>query len=148
MIYSARTIKNARAHGYKDVAKFMAACARYREKHRDKLNEKSRKWQAKWRKANPNASREKGRRANNLLKARVFMFHGGKCNWRDCNINNMQMLELDHVQGNGHIERKTMSYDKMLKRSLRFPQEYQLLCGNHNNWKRFLNGESRPRMVA
>jgi hypothetical protein len=145
--YTDSTIKSAHAHGYKDIAKFVASRERYRVNNKKKLNLKSRNWQAKWRAANPNASRTRRRLGNMQLKVRVLMFHGGKCNWRGCDINNMQVLELDHVAGNGHLERKVLSYDRMLKRSLRHPVEYQVLCGNHNNWKRFLNGENRPRKV-
>lgn len=63
---------------------------------------------------------------------------GGKCS--DCSFNDIRALQIDHVQGNGAMERQTLNRDSLISKILRYDiEEYQLLCANCNWIKRSLN---------
>jgi len=78
------------------------------------------------------------------IKAQVFLLLGGRC--KVCGFDDPRALQIDHIAGNGHIERLKLKsrgiYEKILK--MFNPQdEYQLLCANHNWIKRAENHEVR-----
>jgi hypothetical protein len=93
---------------------------------------------------NPEKARSEGRkwakvtRDNN--RAKVYAAYGDKC--QCCGESNPLFLTLDHVNNDGHIERKQFSqgglYSRIIQRN--FPDIYQLLCWNCNTGKRRNNG--------
>jgi len=74
---------------------------------------------------------------NIKAKEAIFAFYRNKCNWPGCTWNDPRALQVDHVNGNGCLERKHFNdyYSKWLAIQKR-PEEYQLLCANHNWIKR------------
>ncbi len=72
---------------------------------------------------------------------------GNKC--VTCGFSNKKALQLDHIHGDGHVERKLkIWYGAYLKRLAEMPLEdlkktYQLLCANCNWIKRVDNKEHR-----
>lgn len=72
----------------------------------------------------------------------VFSAYGNIC--KKCGFSDLRALCLDHVNGDGKIERK--SKERPYSRLLRiikedFPDRYQLLCANCNMIKMFENAE-------
>jgi len=76
------------------------------------------------------------------LKTEVLTHYGPngvlQCCWEGCNVSDVDVLSLDHVNNNGAEERKTTGngvgvYRKVKKN--KFPVEYQTLCMNHQ-WKK------------
>ncbi|MDA4130451.1 MAG: hypothetical protein OK457_06745 [Thaumarchaeota archaeon] len=69
-------------------------------------------------------------------KKRVFKAYGGKCSWLGCNITDVDMLTLDHVNDDGSEERirgftgGDVIYKKAEEEN--YPDRYQILCANHN----------------
>ena len=76
------------------------------------------------------------------LKAKIIARYGGAC--RRCGFDDSRALQIDHINGGGtkeHRERKTQ-FGFMRKVLLAEPNtEYQLLCANCNQIKRYENGE-------
>lgn len=65
---------------------------------------------------------------------------GGKC--CRCGFDDVRALQVDHVNGGGHQERKiTTSVNKLFKDIKKIPEKYQLLCANCNWIKRYENKE-------
>lgn len=71
------------------------------------------------------------------LREEVIEKLSGKCSSQTCRWLNEdgtfgctdhRLLQVDHKNGGGTQERRKLSYDKMLKRILESPDEYQLLC--------------------
>ena len=77
------------------------------------------------------------------LKLRVLTYYGAnghlKCCWAECDVEDLDMLTLDHVGGNGNAHRKelTTSIYAWVVRNV-FPPGFQTLCGNHQMKKEFL----------
>jgi hypothetical protein len=72
--------------------------------------------------------------------------HGtNKCMWEGCDVTDMDMLTLDHIDGNGAEHRKeigysgTLYYGWLIKNN--YPDGYQVLCFNHQRKKQILNHE-------
>lgn len=93
---------------------------RYVEKDRDAYNEKNRRWKA--------AQRESDRNA-------IYKAYGNIC--ACCGETNPKFFTIDHVNNDGHIERKSgkyssgsMFYRQIIKSN--FPSNYQILCYNCN----------------
>ncbi len=68
-------------------------------------------------------------------RAKIYEAYGGKC--ACCGEDNPKFLTVDHVESNGHAERKSgrytngsQFYNSIVKRN--FPSDYQLLCYNCN----------------
>lgn len=134
------------------------AAARYRERNREKFNQRMRDWRAanrekareqsrEWRnrklaKATPEeadlirkAEADKTRRVQAACKDQVFAAYGGyicKC----CGEDEPMFLSIDHIDNNGATERKlglyrgsgTAFYQWLRKN--KFPSGYQVLCMN------------------
>ena len=134
------------------------AAARYRERNREKFNQRMRDWREanrekvreqsrEWRNrkitngspdevaALRKAEADKTRRIQAVCKNQVFAAYGGyKCNC--CGENEPMFLSIDHVDNNGAAERKSGLYHgsgtafyQWLRRS-GFPPGYQVLCMN------------------
>ena len=79
------------------------------------------------------------------LKRIVLSFYGpnkeARRSWPKCEVSDIDMLCLDHINDDGALERKSgiASKGKAFYRRLRrekFPPGYQTLCYNHNQKKR------------
>lgn len=84
-------------------------------------------------------------RKNQRLK--VIDAYGGRC--QVCGIDDLDVLQLDHVHNDGARDRQKTPYYAMLNNIIakQFPDSYQILCANCNWKKRFLGGET-PRGVS
>jgi hypothetical protein len=134
------------------------AAARYRERNREKFNQRMRDWRAanreksreqsrEWRnrklaKATPEeadlirkAEADKTRRVQAACKDQVFNAYGGyicKC----CGEDEPMFLSIDHIDNNGATERKSGLYRGsgtafyQWLRKQKFPSGYQVLCMN------------------
>ena len=70
----------------------------------------------------------------------VLELLGGRCNWSGCDWEDDRALQIDHIYNNGAEERRRLSTAPFLQRVLNHPEEYQLLCANHNWIKRLEEG--------
>jgi hypothetical protein len=98
----------------------------------------------KYAQARPSAGLRKSKRKTNE-RARVIslMLLGGKCN--HCGINDMRVLQIDHVNGGGNKEYKAIHPWGIVKRVQTNPHDYQALCANCNWIKRFELNETVAR---
>ena len=73
-------------------------------------------------------------------RTKVYEAYGNKC--ACCGETEPLFLTLDHVNNDGHIERKAFSQGNLYGRVIReeFPDRFQLLCWNCNQGKRRNNG--------
>lgn len=81
----------------------------------------------------------------------VLVFLGAKCANPECQWLNkdgtigcadLQVLQVDHVNGGGTKERQRMSYDSLYRKVLKNTTgDYQLLCANCNWIKKLAKGE-------
>jgi hypothetical protein len=87
-------------------------------------------------------------KSRNITKTDVLAHYGpqGKmqCSWDGCEINDIDMLVLDHIEDDGAKERRNAPNSGKgheLYRKLRnenYPAGYQTLCCNHNHKKELL----------
>ena len=97
-----------------------------------------RTYQQTYRAKNPDkvdkANRETQRAYNKRIRDEVLEAYGKKCIC--CGETHTEFLEIDHLNGDGALERKELSGGAALFRmikSLGFPKDrYQILCGNCN----------------
>ena len=99
----------------------------------------------KWLAENQNKIRIDRRSAWRKLKREVYEKLGNKC--KTCGFTDQRALQVDHINGGGHKERKKSGTRKVLLEALSDNgNKYQLLCANHNWIKRCENNEV-PRLV-
>lgn len=79
------------------------------------------------------------------MRARVFALVGNRC--AKCGFDDPRALQLDHRNGGGWQARRNGGTWGILVHALEHPEEYQILCANHNWIKRAERGEQggRPR---
>lgn len=65
-------------------------------------------------------------------KQQIYKLLGNKC--KKCRIRDKKVLQIDHVNGDGHLERN-LSRSQLYAKVLQEPKRYQLLCANCN-WKK------------
>ena len=84
------------------------------------------------------------RRYANRLRLDVLEILGGKC--RGCGTTDHRVLQVDHIGGNGNLERKR-TYREAILQKIRQGEigGYQLLCANCNWIKRLEQGESSDK---
>ncbi len=138
------------------------ASRRWTLRNRERCNERIAKWMRlnRPRLYNPNTpdgiarrnrenSRKRGYTA--VIKSDVLTHYGKgtlQCCWTDCNVNDVDMLSLDHIQNNGAEHRRQLGgYSKAcrLYRHLQregYPQGYQTLCYNHQMKKEIVRKRS------
>jgi hypothetical protein len=74
------------------------------------------------------------------LRAAVIAFLGGKC--AGCDVDDVRVLQLDHIAGGGSADRKRKGgWLAMYRRVLAGAVGYQLLCANCNWIKRYERDE-------
>ena len=78
------------------------------------------------------------------LKNAIYEILGRKC--IRCGFDDPRALQIDHVDGGGHQEKKSMTtsyYKHVLEEILKGSKKYQVLCANCNWIKRAENREVR-----
>jgi hypothetical protein len=110
---------------------------------------------------------EKGKRTRQLreclyqqkIKKIVLTFYGkdclgdlnkqSKCCWPKCNVIDLDMLTLDHINNDGAKHRNSVKYHlyKWIK-SHNFPNGFQTLCWNHQWKKRIKECRRKQRVKA
>jgi len=81
-------------------------------------------------------SREYARR----FRREVLEFFGNRC--VRCGFDDPRALQLDHINGGGNREHQlTTGLYGIYRRALEHPEDFQLLCANCNNIKRYEAGE-------
>lgn len=128
---------------------------KYYEANKDRCKEKSRAWYIRNKeiieRSGPEADlrkakrREIAKRNRQKVRKEVLNLLGGKC--CRCGFSDSRALQVDHVYGNGNMERAERSSSSvrgLLKSIKNAPVgEFQLLCANCNWIKRDENGEAR-----
>ena len=79
------------------------------------------------------------RRYDIRMRLKILFSLGAKCS--RCGLSNIKLLQIDHKNSNGNKERKEMSHCTFYRRVLNHLEEYQLLCPNCNQLKRYEKGE-------
>lgn len=115
---------------------------RYREKNREAVRERVRRS----RQANIAERRKYERGYGADLRTTAMMLLGGKC--ETCGINDSRVLQIDHVNGGGTKENHKIKARGVARRVLAHPNDYQLLCANHNWIKRFECNENKQRIPS
>lgn len=80
------------------------------------------------------------------IKQEIFSFYGDKCGI--CGFSDPRALQIDHVNSDGFKERKHRGtkhsgQSSYLRKVLKTPERYQLLCANCNWIKRDEKGETK-----
>jgi len=78
-------------------------------------------------------------------KATIFIHFGNKCN--RCGFDDYRALQIDHINGEGGIERRKTNGIPFLNRVLKElnSNKYQLLCANCNWIKRAESKNEQPK---
>lgn len=66
------------------------------------------------------------------LHSQVLAAFGNCCAVPRCNWTDPRVLQLDHINGGGHQERKRIGSQGIYKKALEHPEKFQLLCANHH----------------
>lgn len=105
------------AHPEEWTAQKKASCDRYWKKNRERLNAKNTE-----------------RRA--ALRVEVLEAYGGVCNCPGCHVHHLELLTLDHIEGDARHRQNSgsrSSRDFYLRvKKAGFPDDYQALCGSCN----------------
>jgi hypothetical protein len=87
---------------------------------------------------------EAQRRRHRHLRELVLTHYGSKCSWPGCDVTDLDMLQIDHVSGNGCKQRKELGSGgrgvMLYIVNNNFPEGFRILCANHN-WKHRANLE-------
>lgn len=92
-----------------------------------------------------------GKKRQRERKTKVLTHYGKngnlECCWEGCEVTDLDMLTLDHVENNGADHRKQYTktgrgggavlYDALIRQG--FPKGFQTLCANHNLKKHILS---------
>jgi hypothetical protein len=118
----------------------------YREAHREERNAtiRQKRKSGEWK---PNKGGRKPIytfRSRSKLRQQVIEALGGKC--RQCGFDDWRALQVDHINGGGTQHRRTYVsmyryYKDILASAQAQSGEYQLLCANCNQIKRYEEGE-------
>ena len=88
---------------------------------------------------NPKKSHDTVNRARKKLRKEMIAEYGGEC--VSCGISDIDVLDIDHINNDGSVDRKKRLYGYNLYRKLKknnWPKSnFQLLCKNCN-WKKHL----------
>ncbi len=98
---------------------------------KERCTECRKKWLVEYRKREYVKQRRKDRYREN--REEVIMGYGGKCEC--CGENRLEFLAIDHRNGGGREERKTVSIYQILRKiqDENYPKEYRVLCHNCNS---------------
>lgn len=118
--------------------------ARYREKHREELRVKERQgYKERWCKRAKTYQRKYHRK----LKVQIINhYSNGECKCARCGINDVDILCIDHIDGNGNAHRREIGvlsgyrfYRWLINEH--YPSGFQVLCYNCNMKKRIMEDE-------
>jgi hypothetical protein len=123
---------------YKDPAEQK----KYTEEHRKEANARARKW----REENPERAKKVQREYQMRVKIDVLSHYGSngklQCCWPGCEVTDIDILTLDHVNNDGAEDRKghgkggAYFYSRVRKNL--YPEGFQTLCANHQLKKEIL----------
>ena len=123
----------------------------YHKKNKTKLDSYAKEWNKttgygkKRYQADKENMKAKAREYNFRTRAAIFELLGKVCG--RCGFEDMRALQIDHVNGGGSKENKSLigvtKYTYILKKVADGSTDYQILCANCNWIKRCENGEVR-----
>ena len=127
---------------------------KYREEHKERIRETNRKYHethkeslaaynAAYRLNHGQEINKKNVERRFHRRMQIIEILGGKCNWPGCDWSDYRALQVDHINGGGHVEIRKIGFDGVIRNVLNGNSGYQLLCANHNSVKRHENGEWR-----
>ena len=84
-------------------------------------------------------------------RERLCILLEGQIKCHNCDVTDMRLLHIDHIDGNGIIDRKRFKWNNNYKYYLSHPQEakqsLQLLCLNCHRKKTLENKEHLPKVI-
>jgi hypothetical protein len=106
------------------------------------LPETRRRLNAEYRERNREKLQERSRQARRAFKAEALERYGTQCT--ECGFSDIRALQIDHINNNGAEERKALGgqhfsgwqFYRWLKKQ-GWPSGYQTLCANCNNIKQW-----------
>lgn len=124
-----------------------AAQKAWYERNREALNARSREYyrvhkatieaqKKEYRKLHPEIHDRASKKCRDNLRKQVLLKLGSICIY--CGFADGRALQVDHINGDGHLDRKTRSWWDILNDILKngAQNRYQLLCANCNSIKR------------
>jgi len=126
---------------------------KYRETHKEQIKKYQKYHKEYWRKyyrEHREQIKERMEKYNKEIRMKVIELLGGKC--IKCGFNDWRALQIDHVHGGGCKERKTIRdthtyYYHVIKEVQSGNKDYQLLCANCNQIKKYEKKEFRNVLV-
>lgn len=110
---------------------------RYRARHPERVREADRKYRERHSEECQKKYRRNGRLRNARIRLEVLShYSGGSLHCALCGYDDARALEIDHINGGGTQERKTLKlrgvhfYDWLKKQG--YPEGYRVLCCNCN----------------
>lgn len=110
----------------------------YYQQNKEKLVARSREYRA----SNLERCRQTQKKYRDTLRGEVVALLGGVCAWPGCEWTDIRALQIDHKYGGGTKESKELGNIRLLRKVLKDPSPYQLLCANHNWVKKHENSEN------
>lgn len=103
---------------------------RYYQDNKKRILKRKTEQMRKYRKANPEKSREVWRRYKHKRRTRMFDLYGHECSI--CGFTDKRALTLDHINNNGNEERRTIGESRIMTKAIatHLPGEYRILCMN------------------
>lgn len=123
---------------------------KYNQEHRERINKAQRKYRKKYPEKRKEITRRhyqkhreevliKTRERAFKLRMKVLRALGGKCVY--CGFSDFKALEIDHVEGGGNKEIRSLHryayLNHVLSEVKKGSRKYQLLCSNCNSIKRY-----------
>lgn len=111
----------------------------YLQKNKERISRQKRAYRETHKEELKAYFRVNGRKGRIEIKIEVLSHYGPnrklQCAWENCEVVDMDMLTLDHVNDNGALERKILrrggaNFYRSLKKK-NYPSGYQTLCANH-----------------
>lgn len=149
----------ARRWRQKHPARSQAQKQRYRDTHKtqirasakrryleraDELRREYRRRRAQLTPAQLDQLLARKRAARRRLRRQALQVLGNKC--QRCGFSDYRALQIDHKNGGGVQELRSMAPTTYLKKVIRLgAKKYQLLCANHNWIKRYQRNEATPK---
>lgn len=118
---------------------------KYYHSHKKEAKKYYSKYSKEYWSKNHEKIKEYARNHQREIREKLIEIMGGKC--VKCGINDHRVLQVDHINGGGYIERKnalTRNFNRRVIRSVENNEgKFQLLCANCNWIKRYENKECR-----
>ena len=112
----------------------------YGRQWRSDNKEHCREYEQTYREAHAEHIRKRQRDYARNFRQRVLEAFGGRC--VRCGFNDWRALQIDHISGGGNREHQgSKGHAGIYRRALREPDQFQCLCANCNNIKRYEEGE-------